>query len=179
LHINQDWVYVEVVDDLGMPVKPGESGQIVLTSLFNLGMPFIRYAVQDVGAFPIDNRPCPCGRGFSILQRLEGRIQDLIILPRGGYLAGEFFPHLFKDFDICQYQVIQKTKTTIEIKLVYGSTFTDYSLSYLENKIREYAPGIELEFYRVSDIPTSASGKFRSTISLVQGSDALRSSLYN
>jgi phenylacetate-CoA ligase len=170
LHINQDWVYLEIVDDLGMPVKPGGSGQIVLTGLFTFGMPFIRYAVQDIGAFPMHENLCSCGRGFSILEHLEGRIQDLIVLPEGGYLAGEFFAHLFKDFDICQYQVVQKTKTKMEIKLVYGPTLTDYSLNYLRSKIHEFAPGIELEFYHVSYITTSASGKFRSTISLVHGS---------
>ena len=49
----------------------GEVGEIVVTDLFNLYMPFIRYRTGDLA---VSTRECcPCGRGFPLLDRVEGR----------------------------------------------------------------------------------------------------------
>lgn len=174
LHICDDWVYVEVVDDKGWPVQPGVSGQIVLTGLHNKSMPFIRYAVEDVGALMPDDFVCPCGLPFRSLARLEGRIQDLIVLPGGGYVAGEIFPHLFKDFDIEHFQVIQYTEHTVEVKIVAGVQFNNDNQRYILEKLQTYLPQVDIKLNLVEDIPLSASGKFRFTVSHVAGAQALR-----
>lgn len=176
LHICDDWVYVEVVDDFGMPVPAETSGQIVLTGLHNKAMPFIRYAVEDVGALMPENYSCPCGLPFRALARLEGRIQDLIVLPQGGYVAGEIFPHLFKDFAIDRFQVVQHTKSSVEVKLVTRPQFSLENQGYILEKLKAYLPQVDIVLNFVDDIPASSSGKFRFTISHVAGADALRGS---
>ena len=70
-HINTELVTPEVLRDDGSLAAPGESGQLVLTNLSNYAMPFIRYATGDRAALAAD--PCACGRGFPLIERLDGR----------------------------------------------------------------------------------------------------------
>jgi len=167
LHISEDWLYVEIVDDQGLPAPRGKMGQVVLTGLFNLGMPFIRYAIQDVSAFALADEPCSCGRNFRTLSQIEGRIGDLIALPQGGHLSGLFFPHLFKEYDIRNFQVIQPAIDRLEIYIVKGENFGDGTTERIRRTISQYTPGMQLAFHFVSEIPLTASGKHRPTVSHV------------
>ena len=174
MHINEDWLYVEITDDLGRPLPPGETGQVVLTGFFNQGMPFIRYAIQDVAAFEPGDGPCPCGRSFHALERLEGRIQDLIVMPEGGYIPGVFFGQVFKEFDIRRYQVVQPEIEKLEIYLVPGENFDEASLEKVRQTISQYTPGSQKNYHLVDDIPLNVSGKLRTIISHVARADVLR-----
>ncbi|MBI2886614.1 MAG: phenylacetate--CoA ligase family protein [Chloroflexi bacterium] len=165
MHVNAESIYVEFIRD-GRPARVGESGELVLTALDLYGMPLLRYRVEDMGA-PSD-AVCPCGRGLPAMEVVEGRVQDLITLPGGRYLPGEFFPHLFKDFDVAQFQVVQDRLEHLTIRLVRGSQLTEQQVTYLLDKVREYTEGaaqIDLEFCQ--EIPATPSGKFRYTISHV------------
>ena len=55
-HINADWIIVELLEN-GVPVPPGEEGDVVITNLHNHGMPFIRYAQGD-RAVRYSGTPC-------------------------------------------------------------------------------------------------------------------------
>jgi len=115
LHVTAEHLYVEVVRD-GTPCGPGEMGEILLTDLHNYGMPLIRYKVGDVGSWK--EGTCPCGRGLPLLNVVEGRTLDLIRTPSGRVIAGEFFPHLFKDFaSIRRFQVVQEEIDALQIRL--------------------------------------------------------------
>ncbi len=167
LHMNMENIYVEFWSE-GRAAAPGEAGDLLLTSLDNRAMPLLRYRVEDVGA-SAGSASCPCGRGLAAMSVVEGRVQDLISLPGGGFLPGEFFPHLFKDFDIRQFQVIQHTLERLEILAVRGPQLQQEQLDYLAGKVREYAGrqlGVSFRF--VESIPASGSGKFRYTISHVE-----------
>ena len=168
MHINQDLVYVEIVDDQGNLVDDGQMGHILLTGLENYGMPFIRYKVEDMGVFKRGEESCRCGLNSKIIDRVLGRSQDIIKLSRGKYLAGEFFPHLFKDFDVEKFQVIQEEIDLITIKFVKGPNISDADIRYLKNKIDKYVQEAKVVFEFVEDIPTSPSGKFRFTISNIK-----------
>ena len=61
--------WVEIVRD-GRPALPGETGDLVVTNLCNLGMPFIRYQVGDAAARH-PNRHCPCGCAAPMLGAIE------------------------------------------------------------------------------------------------------------
>ncbi|MHA1632041.1 MAG: phenylacetate--CoA ligase family protein, partial [Candidatus Freyarchaeota archaeon] len=81
-HIDADTVVMEFVDENGEWVSPGETGEIVCTSLFNHAMPLIRYALEDLGT-PSEERDCPCGRTFPLMKVVEGRVNDVVVLPDG------------------------------------------------------------------------------------------------
>lgn len=165
LHINAENIYVEFLRD-GQPGRPGEAGEIILTPLDSYGMPLLRYQVEDIGS--PSEKDCSCGRGLPLMEVVEGRVQDLISLPSGRYLPGEFFPHLFKDFDIVRFQVVQESLRHLLIKIVKGNNLPQRDIDYLVGKIREYVgDAVELELDFVDDIPLTPSGKFRYTVSKV------------
>lgn len=80
IHFAEDHTLVEVVDSAGRPVQPGSSGaKLLITNLFMLTQPIIRYEITDI--VRIDPQPCPCGRPFRLVAAVEGRSDDILRLP--------------------------------------------------------------------------------------------------
>jgi phenylacetate-CoA ligase len=80
LHVLEDQVQLEVVDDEYRPVTPGEPGsRLLLTNLFNRTQPLIRYELNDL--LTVSPDPCPCGRPFPLLRTVGGRSDDVLELP--------------------------------------------------------------------------------------------------
>lgn len=84
-HINSDCIHVELVDKDGEQVAPGERGELVVTSLYNFGMPIIRYRTGDFAV--ASDETCSCGRTLPLLERIEGRIKDSITLNDGRLIS--------------------------------------------------------------------------------------------
>lgn len=79
LHIWEDYVIAEIIDPETLaPVKEGEVGELVLTTLKREAMPLIRYRTRDLTRFL--EGECPCGRTHRRIDRLRGRSDDMIIL---------------------------------------------------------------------------------------------------
>ncbi len=173
LHLSAENLYVEVMRD-GRPAKPGELGELVVTDLHNYGMPFIRYAIGDVGI--ASDRRCPCGRGLPLLEDVEGRVLDLIVTPDGRMVPGEFFPHLMKEFsEVRQFQVVQMSRDRVAISLVLAHPLVEDRLAYLRREILAVLGGeLALELRFVDEIPLTASGKHRVTVSRILDDGALR-----
>ncbi|KAF5091280.1 phenylacetate--CoA ligase [Methanospirillum sp. J.3.6.1-F.2.7.3] len=78
-HVWGDLIYPEILDpDSQEPLPPGERGELVVTMLQKDGLPIIRYRTGDVTA--IREEPCPCGRTHPRLERLSGRVDDMLII---------------------------------------------------------------------------------------------------
>ena len=61
LHIYDDWLDIEPVDENGNPVKDGElSEKIIITNFSNKVQPIVRYEVTDMVRV-VKNQRCPCG----------------------------------------------------------------------------------------------------------------------
>lgn len=77
-HLAQGHFLVEIVDPAtGTVLAPGETGEVVVTSLLRFDTPLIRYRTQDLGY--LEPQPCSCG---ITLQRLflRGRMVDQVVL---------------------------------------------------------------------------------------------------
>jgi len=80
LHLNDDWVVLEAVDEHHRPVPVGEpSSTVLVTNLANRVQPLIRYDLGDSVTF--DSMPCGCGSSRPSL-RVEGRGDDVLVLER-------------------------------------------------------------------------------------------------
>ena len=77
-HVMGEMLIVEVVDDAGQPVAPGETGRVLVTDLHNFAVPLIRYAVGDHAEAA---GPCPCGRGLPTIGRILGRTRNMTLSP--------------------------------------------------------------------------------------------------
>ncbi|MFV8571125.1 phenylacetate--CoA ligase family protein [Marinobacter sp. SBS5] len=165
MHINVPHVYVEFLDTNDNPVAPGEPGKIVVTDLNNFAMPLIRYRVEDVGV--CSDRICECGRGFPLLEKLEGRVADFLRLPGGGQVAGISLVErtLTKVPGIEQMQLIQEQLNEVTINRVKGSDYTDETDNDLLKAMRElFGESVDLSINDVKEIPQEASGKYRFSI---------------
>lgn len=79
LHINEDNFFPEIVDTQTLePVKPGEQGELVITTLTKEGIPIIRYRTRDITSFITE--PCECGRNLVKMKRVKGRSDDMLII---------------------------------------------------------------------------------------------------
>jgi len=167
LHVNSDHLVVELVDD--QPAAGGgRTGELAITDLHNWGMPFIRYVNGDLATTPADpGARCACGRGLPRLARIEGRRLDAIRTADGRTLPGEFFPHMLKDVPgVRRFQVVQERLDAVVVSIVPGPDFGPDQDAYVRREIAKVL-GDEavIELRRVDDIPLTASGKFRVTVS--------------
>ncbi|MDR3282394.1 MAG: phenylacetate--CoA ligase [Candidatus Methanoplasma sp.] len=78
LHIAEDHILVETVDlNTGDVLKPGETGELVYTTLRKRARPMIRFRTGDIGY--IDTRKCSCGRTHGRIH-VVGRKDDMFIV---------------------------------------------------------------------------------------------------
>lgn len=72
MHLAEDYHVLENVGPRGDAVPEGETGDhVLLTNLYNLTQPLIRYLVED--RLSLDSTPCRCGLPFASIARIEGR----------------------------------------------------------------------------------------------------------
>lgn len=164
-HISAENVVLEFVKD-GEHVAPGEDGEILVTSLRNYGMPFIRYAIGDVGK--LSNEVCACGRGLPLMKSIEGRVSQFMavydkrlkrIIPvstAGPGLLGGILMYV----PIENYRIIQESLNRIVIKAVKGTGYSERHTELIITHVRKYLGddvSIEVEF--VKFLPPLPSGK--------------------
>lgn len=78
LHVNADVARVEVLDESGAAVAPGEEGDLAVTVLVNHAMPLLRYMIGDRGMLPPE--PCGCGLPFPRMGVVTGRDAETLDL---------------------------------------------------------------------------------------------------
>jgi phenylacetate-CoA ligase len=78
LHVNEDHFIVEIIDQNTLePVKNGEAGELVFTTITKEGFPVIRYRTGDIASIA-GREKCRCGRTFTRISRITGRTDDMI-----------------------------------------------------------------------------------------------------
>jgi phenylacetate-CoA ligase len=81
MHLFEDLVTTEVVDEMNMPVPPGVYGhKVLVTVLFSRTMPLIRYEMSD-SVRSATSPHCPCGRPFALIDGIQGREEDVLHFP--------------------------------------------------------------------------------------------------
>lgn len=167
LHIYTEHAYIECLQN-DQPARPGEKGELVVTSLSNYGMPFIRYRIGDYGE--ISDEPCDCGRGFPLLKSVDGRVFDIVVAPNGRLISGTYWSILFGRVvkGILQFQLLQEQVDQLDVKFIVGPSFEPQSLGTLEERIHERCgSAMKVRFELVDDIPLTAAGKRKWIISKV------------
>jgi len=149
---------IEVLDERGAAVKPGEMGRAVVTPLFNLAMPFIRYDLED---FVVVSEGGRCRKPGLTFSKIVGRERNLFKLPEGGRVTPNIPPEDVLALGIKQYKLIQRTLTEVDLLYVPQSdevTIPDEVGQRLvdENLSRH----IRATVRRVETMPLSKAGKF-------------------
>lgn len=167
LHVDEDFSAVEFVED-----ALSGSLRVIGTNFTNLATPLLRYDVGDrVTIHP--SASCACGRPGRVVQQIDGRAEDYIVLTNGARLGR--LDHVFKDMvNVREAQLYQPKVGVVVVRLVRGDRFSDADETLLIAEFRrrlDRDTKIELD-YRDS-LPRSKSGKLKFVVSDVAPSDRL------
>ena len=75
-HLQPELIIAEFLDSEGKPVKPGEEGEVTITTLGVEGMPLLRFRTGDMVVY--HSEPCLCGRNTLRLSNVTGRKGQMI-----------------------------------------------------------------------------------------------------
>jgi phenylacetate-coenzyme A ligase PaaK-like adenylate-forming protein len=170
LHVNEDWVVFEPVDESYQPVPPGQASQkVLITNLANRVQPFIRYEMGD--SITVSPEPCACG---SILPSItvEGRNDDIL---RFSNLAGRRIPimpmalwSVIKDTPgVYRFQAIQTAAEQLKVRLQTKIADEEVQVwEMVKQRIQKYFEHHGLGNVQIVHAPESPaanpiSGKFR------------------
>ena len=79
LHLAEDHFLPEILDSETLqPLAPGETGELVMTSLTKEALPIIRYRTKDITC--LNYEPCACGRTHVRMDKIKGRADDMVII---------------------------------------------------------------------------------------------------
>jgi phenylacetate-CoA ligase len=165
-HVHSLDVVVEFVDGDGETVEPGEPGNVLITRLHPGPMPLIRYAIGDVGV-AVAGKGCPCGRGFEIMQGIQGRSGDIVVTPAGNRLIVHFFTGVLEHFkEIRTFQVVQEAADRLVVRVVGGPGFSASTPDAVVDRLRAHGVrGMTIDVEVVSEIEVPPSGKHRFVMS--------------
>ena len=163
-HINSDWLLVEFVKNRGSYV--GEEGTIIVTSLYNYGMPLIRYEVGDTGKL-IKER-CSCGRGLPLISSINGRSIDYFTLPDNSRISPYAMTIALEKIEgIKQYQIIQEEKDLVTVNVVPEYIYGSNTREEIKLALRNVLPGVTIGVEVVEEILKEKNGKYRIVLSNV------------
>lgn len=167
--VNTETAFIEIVDENGKSVPHGQEGRILVTSLFNLAHPFIRYEVGDYGI--LDQKSTP---KKTVLKKLIGRTNDFALLPSGKKAPGMTFYSITKklfgdDGNVKEFVIRQTEKDTFYIEYVSREELSENQIEQIKKTCTEYLePGLIFKFTRSEKLERSESGKLKQFVSLVK-----------
>jgi phenylacetate-CoA ligase len=164
LHVDEDLAPVEFV-----PVEEAEGlFKVVGTNYTNPATPLLRYEMQDLvtvrpGAF------CGCGRPGRVVESLDGRIEDYVVLGDGAKLGR--MDHIFKDMvNVKEAQIHQPRAGEMTIRVVRGSGYSAQDEHELLGEARKRVGGeMKIDIAYVEGLPRTPTGKLRLVVSEAPG----------
>jgi phenylacetate-CoA ligase len=165
MHVTQESLIVEILDEGGSPARPGSLGQIVLTHLDTYGMPFIRYCTGDMGR--LAEGACPCGRGLERLHVVEGRQTDFVVAADGTIKHALSLIYVVRDVEgVRRFQIVQAANRDVTVRVVVDRTLPPDERRRIESGIRlQIGEGIGVQVIQTDRIAPSSSGKYRYVVS--------------
>ena len=168
-HLNPEFGCLEVVDINNNPVQAGEIGEFVCTGFTNDAMPLIRYKIGDMGILSRDK--CPCGRNFPVIEKIVGRVDDILITPEGRYV-GRLDP-IFKGMSntIKETQIVQQAVDLVDVFIVRSDGYHEKDGNSVVTELKKRMGGrVTFNVQYVDEIPRTSSGKFRSVVNNIPSS---------
>lgn len=165
MHLFEDLVMAEVVDEKYRPVPRGTYGaKLLVTTLFSRTQPLIRYEMDD--SIRLGTETCPSGLPFAILESVQGRIEDELRLPAkaGGRVAIQplVFNRVMDILPISGWQIVQEADDRLTVLLSgVRDSLVDTALAdtLMQSLMSEGASVPSIQIRRVPAIPKTTSGK--------------------
>src|SRR5512135_278293 len=163
MHASIDNNLIEILRD-GQPAGPGEPGDVIVTNLNNYGMPFIRYSIEDMGAWSAVEQ-CPCGRELPMMELTQARRIDMFKTKDGRAVWGGFASPLFGMEGVKQFQLVQKSRDMVVARIVKEGELEPARLQTIERTVKiALGDDVDVRFEFPEAIPVLESGKYRYAI---------------
>lgn len=168
MHLTAEDIIVEIVNEAGRVLPPGQSGEIVVTHLATRDYPFIRYRTGDIAA--LSEEVCPCGRGLPLMTDIQGRSTDFVVAADGTVLHGLALIYVVRDLaGVRAFKIVQESlsHTRVLLDMEGGQNQAQISTTVVEGFRRRLGNEVNIAVEFVEHIPAEKSGKFRYVISHV------------
>jgi len=155
---------IEILSDTAdVAVPAGSVGRVVGTSLLNSEMPLIRYDTGDRAAISPRLDACECGRALPMLDRIEGRSNDLVLTPDGRRVY--WLNPTFYGLPLHEAQIIQDRVDRLRVLVVPAPGYTPDTARTIVERLQSRLGRLDVQVEVVKMIPRTSGGKFRSVVS--------------
>lgn len=155
LHVDEEFSYVEFVE----VDKKNNLYEIIGTNFHNNSFPLFRYRTGDM--VKITNKKCSCGHLGRVVDSIDGRKEEVVILPNGARIGR--LDHIFKNMvNVTEAQIIQHKDLSIVFRIVKGSLYSDQDEKALLVEIKSRFPDdVRYQLTYVNEIERTSNGKLR------------------
>lgn len=163
LHVMQENILIEILDDEGQPCAPGELGRVIVTPFFGAALPLIRY---DQGDWAELSQSCVCGMAVPAFTSITGRQDQMLKLPDGPRVVGALFQVLLDEkLDVLAFQLAQTASLKLEFRYIPANKVTKLATAPVIAHIQAYThPEIEVVFKPVDKLPLNSGEKLQRVI---------------
>ena len=146
--------------------EASETGELLLSNLFNRGSVLLNYRIGDRGA--LSNEPCPCGRSARLLLDLDGRVDDVIELADGSIVGAIGVQGAVGSVPgVLRFQLVQRAPTAFDLEL---STIESADFEPVAEQavavLRPLLRGCEVRPVHRHEIPLAPGRKHRFVVKL-------------
>jgi len=168
-HVLINHNHVEILNPDDTPTEPGQMGRIVVTSLHNHAMPFIRYDIGDLAR--VSTQGCSCGNPLPTLDDICGRVIHHFVRADGTLVFGGNFIAMFYEHEwMMKLHVLQEDvdRITISYQQLPGSKIPEGAIEALTQTVQDVmGSDCHVAWNEVNVIPNSPIGKHLHCRSLV------------
>lgn len=159
LHVNEDYSYVEIVDDQGNHTD--DEGFIVGTTYHNLKMPLLRYQMSDRSRWK--KGKCTCGSNHRMIEPVSGKFEDMLSDASGKVISPSLITFAFKGVsNIDMSQVAQISSKEWEVRVVALPGFSNRDRDHIKRNLGEIiSPDTKVLIRCVDNIARTKAGKYR------------------
>ncbi len=114
MHVAEDHFIVEIINpETEEPVKPGEYGELVVTTITKEALPVFRYRTRDITK--LDYSTCKCGRTTVRMSKPIGRTDDMLIIRGVNVFPSQIEEVLFNIEGVSpHYQIVVDRKGALD-----------------------------------------------------------------
>lgn len=164
--INTDTGVFEFVrPDTNIPAKPGEIGELLVTSFSTHAYPLIRYRIGDT----VDLGPRKWAKTMQmpVIGQILGRQEDILYTPFRGYVGRLDTVFKASPSTIVETQIVQTSPTSIQLNVVPDDeTFQSHDLDVIKKELLERLGNVEIDVKYYKALPRGQNGKLRAVIGL-------------
>lgn len=134
-HLHPELIIAELLDDHDQPVKPGEIGELTITTLGIEAMPLLRFKTGDM--MKAHHHPCSCGRTTLRLGPIEGRRKQMIKY-KGTTLYPPAMQNILNNFNTLDCFVIEISHNAIGTDEILIRIASNSPSDKLLNQIKDH-----------------------------------------